>query len=72
MNGPEERRLIAATSGTLLNKSLQVSSEVYLAMQSRGFRNYPRTLDTFKMRRIDWLAGALVVITAAAAVWMGR
>ena len=33
MNGPEERRLIAATSGTLLNKSLQVSSEVYLAMQ---------------------------------------
>ena len=72
MNGPEERRMIAATSGTLLNKSLQVSSEVYLAMQSRGFRNYPRTLDTFKMRRIDWLAGALVVITAAAAIWMGR
>jgi len=37
-------------------QSLQVSSEVYLAMQSRGFRNYPRTLDTFKMRRTDWLA----------------
>jgi len=72
MNGPEERRLIAATSGTLLNKSLQVSSEVYLAMQSRGFRNYPRTLDTFKMRRTDWLAGTLVIITAAAAIWMGR
>ena len=72
MNGPEERKLIAATSGTLLNKSLQVSSEVYLAMQSRGFRNYPHTLDTFKMRRIDWLASALVVITAAAAIWLGR
>jgi cobalt ECF transporter T component CbiQ len=72
MNGPEERRLIAATSGTLLNKSLQVSSEVYLAMQSRGFRNYPRTLDTFKMRRIDWLAGVVVIITAAVAIWMGR
>jgi len=72
MNGPEQRKLIAATSGTLLNKSLQVSSEVYLAMQSRGFRNYPRTLDTFKMRTIDWLAGALVVITAAAAIWLGR
>jgi cobalt ECF transporter T component CbiQ len=72
MNGPEERRLIAATSGTLLNKSLQVSSEVYLAMQSRGFRNYPRTLDTFKMRRIDWLAGVVVIITAVAAIWMGR
>ena len=72
MKGSEERRLIEATSGTLLNKSLQMSSEVYLAMQSRGFRNYPRTLDTFKMRRIDWLAGTLVVITAAAAVWLGK
>ncbi|MGD0876931.1 MAG: cobalt ECF transporter T component CbiQ [Anaerolineales bacterium] len=72
MNGPEERRLIAATSGTLLNKSLQVSSEVYLAMQSRGFRNYPRTLDTFKMRTADWLAGSLVVVTAAAAIWLGK
>jgi cobalt ECF transporter T component CbiQ len=72
MNGPEERWLIAATSGTLLNKSLQVSSEVYLAMQSRGFRNYPRTMDTFKMRMIDWLSGALVVITVAAAIWLGK
>jgi len=72
MNGPEQRRLIAATSGTLLNKSLQVSSEVYLAMQSRGFRNYPRTLDTFKMRTIDWLAGTLVAVTAAAAIWLGK
>ena len=72
MNGAEERRLVAATAGTLLDKSLQVSSEVYLAMQSRGFRNYPRTMDTFKMRRLDWLAGALVVITAGAAIWLGR
>jgi cobalt ECF transporter T component CbiQ len=72
MNGPEERRLIAATSGTLLNKSLQVSSEVYLAMQSRGFRSYPRTLDSFKMRTTDWLAGTLVVVTAAAAIWLGK
>jgi len=72
MNGPEQRKLIAATSGTLLNKSLQVSSDVYVAMQSRGFRNYPRTSDTFKMHRIDWLAGTLVVITSAAAIWLGR
>jgi cobalt/nickel transport system permease protein len=72
MTGQEERRLIAATSGTLLSKSLQVSSEVYLAMQSRGFRNYPRTMDTFKMRRMDWLCGAVVVITVGAAIWLGR
>jgi len=72
MRGPEERRLIAATSGTLLNKSLQVSSEVHLAMQSRGFRNYPRTMDTFKMRTIDWLSGAVVIITVATAIWLGK
>jgi cobalt/nickel transport system permease protein len=72
LNGPEERRLVAATSGTLLNKSLQVSSDVYLAMQSRGFRNYPRTLDTFKMRTIDWLSGSLVVFVTAAAIWLGK
>jgi cobalt/nickel transport system permease protein len=72
MTGQEERRLIAATSGTLLSKSLQVSSEVYLAMQSRGFRNYPRTMDTFKMRWMDWLCGAVVVMIAGAAIWLGR
>ncbi len=72
MNRAEERHLIAATSGTLLNKSLQVSSEVYMAMQSRGFRNYPRTMDTFNMQTIDWLAGALVVLTSFVAIWFGR
>lgn len=72
MSGAEERRLVAATSGTLLNKSLQVSSEVYLAMQSRGFRNYPRTMDTFTMQSYDWLAGALVVLATIAAIWFGR
>jgi energy-coupling factor transporter transmembrane protein EcfT len=72
MSAPEERRLIAATSGALLSKSLQMSSEVYLAMQSRGFRNYPRTMDTFKMRTIDWLSGGVVILTVAAAIWLGR
>ena len=72
MNGSEERHLVAATSGALLNKSLQVSSEVFLAMQSRGFRNYPRTMDTFKMRWMDWLSGGVVFITIGLAIWLGR
>ena len=70
--GPEERRLLAATAGTLLGKSLRVSSEVYLAMQSRGFRNTPRTLDTFRMRRMDYFAGAIVVMVSLTAIWFGR
>jgi cobalt ECF transporter T component CbiQ len=62
LTGTEERHLMAATSGVLLGKSLQLSSEVYLAMESRGFRGYPHTMDRFQMRWFDWLAGLIVVI----------
>jgi cobalt/nickel transport system permease protein len=72
MNAAEGRHLAAATAGALLGKSLQFSGDVYLAMQSRGFRNVPVTLDAFKMKRLDWLAGAAVVLIAAAAIWLGR
>jgi cobalt ECF transporter T component CbiQ len=72
MNSAEERRLLAATSGTLLGKSLQLSSEVYLAMESRGFRNYPRTMDRFHMRPLDWTAGAVAVLVSLLALWLGR
>ena len=72
LSGGEERHLIAATAGTLLGKSLHLSSEVYLAMQSRGFRGYPRTLDTFKLRVADWLAVAIVLLITVTAIWLGR
>jgi cobalt/nickel transport system permease protein len=72
MSGPEERQLIAATSGTLLSKSLQVSSEVYLAMQARGFRNVPHTMDAFEMQPADWAAGCIVTVITLAAIWLGR
>ena len=72
LTAAEDRRLIGATSGALLSRSLQLSSEVYLAMQSRGFRNYPRTLDTFHMKTSDWIAGLVVVLVAGSAIWFGR
>jgi cobalt/nickel transport system permease protein len=71
MSGAEERRLMAATAGTLLGKSLQLSSEVYLAMESRGYRGYPRTMDRFRMRWFDWVAILVVSFVAAAAIWLG-
>jgi energy-coupling factor transporter transmembrane protein EcfT len=71
-SGAEGRRLIGATSGALLAKSLHLSSEVYLAMQARGFRSYPRTLDTYKLQRDDWLAGLMVVVVVLVAIWFGR
>jgi cobalt ECF transporter T component CbiQ len=72
MSGVEERRLMAATAGTLLEKSLQLSSEVHLAMESRGYRGYPRTMDCFQMRWFDWTAALVVIFVTAAAIWMGR
>jgi cobalt/nickel transport system permease protein len=72
LEGAEERRLIAASAGTLLSRSLHLSSEVYLAMQSRGFRGYPRTMDTWKMRRVDWVWGAAMICVVVAAIWLGR
>ncbi len=72
LSGADERRLIAASAGTLLSKSLHVSGEVYLSMQSRGFRDYPRTMDTFKMRSQDWVWGAAMLLITALAIWLGR
>jgi cobalt ECF transporter T component CbiQ len=70
--GAEERRLLGATAGVLLGKSLQVGTEVYLSMESRGFRNYPRTMDTFRMKLLDWVFGAVVLIITSIAIWLGR
>jgi len=72
LSAAEERALLSATSGALLAKSLQLSSDVYLAMQSRGFRGYPKTLDTFQFRRRDTFAAVLLFILTSAALWLGR
>jgi cobalt ECF transporter T component CbiQ len=68
----EERQIIAATSGSLLSKSLQLSSDVYLAMQSRGFRYYPKTMDTFKFSKNDIFASFLVLVFCIAVLLFGR
>lgn len=54
LNDAENRKMLAAISGALLGKSLDMSSEVYLAMQSRGFRGAAVTLKPFKMGARDW------------------
>ena len=72
LSSAEERRVLAASAGTLLNKSLHLSGEVYLAMQSRGYRGQAHTLDTFRMRALDWGWGALIAAVAAGAIWLGR
>ena len=71
MNPAENRRMVAAISSTLLGKSLNLSSEVYLAMQSRGFRGSVVTLKPFRMRPQDWAWLALFLAIAFSAGWIG-
>jgi cobalt ECF transporter T component CbiQ len=68
----KRRRAVTQSAGVLLGKSLSVSTEVFLAMQARGFRGEVRILDDFAMTRRDWLALGAFTAVAALAAWVGR
>ena len=68
----DSRRLAASAVGVLLSKSFQLSGDVHLAMQSRGFRGEVHVLPDFRARAADWCWLAGFVILAAAALWWGR
>jgi cobalt/nickel transport system permease protein len=70
--GADQRRLAAASVGVLLSKSIQLSSDVYLAMLSRGFRGEIYTLDDFQIQVRDWVALAGLLAVAVLAFWLGR
>jgi cobalt/nickel transport system permease protein len=55
-----------------MSKTLQLGNEVFLAMQSRGFRGEVRLLTDFQLRARDYLALTGFAMAAAAAVVMGR
>jgi cobalt/nickel transport system permease protein len=68
----ERRRLAAAAVGVLLSKSLQLSGDVHLAMQSRGFRGEVYVMQDFRARAADWYWLAAFTGFAAAGLWWGR
>lgn len=72
LEGSDRRRLATATVGVLLSKSYHLSTDVHLAMQSRGFRGEVYILDDFEMRPIDWCWLFMFFAAAAAVVWVGR
>jgi cobalt/nickel transport system permease protein len=72
LSSSEDRRWLAASMGTLLSKSYELSDEVYLAMQARGFHGEVQVLDELVWRGRDgmWLVAFLLI--AALAIWAGR
>ena len=73
MGTSDNQKMLAAISGTLLNKSLNMSSEVYLAMQSRGFRGSIVTLKAISnaYERLD-LVIRLLLSSPCMALFLGR
>ena len=71
LDGRQRRAMAVSSAAMLLSKSVQLSGQVYEAMQARGFRGEVRTLDDFHMKRFDWCTLALFVIVALAAFGMG-
>jgi cobalt ECF transporter T component CbiQ len=72
LSAAESRRLAASAVGVLLSKSVHLSNDVHLAMQSRGFRGDVHVLADFRARAADWCWLAGLVFLAAAALWWGR
>jgi cobalt/nickel transport system permease protein len=72
LSGGEHRRLAVSSGGVLITKAFQLSGEVYLAMQARGFRGEVYVLDEFHMSGRDWAALALFAGLAGGATWAGR
>ncbi|HWR37384.1 MAG TPA: cobalt ECF transporter T component CbiQ [Clostridia bacterium] len=70
--GVEQRRLAARTAGVLMSKSIDLSNEVFLAMQSRGFRGEVHLLHDFEFRFRDAMAITAFAALAIVAIWLGR
>ncbi len=67
----EARQLAAATVGVLLSKSFQLGNDVFLAMQSRGYRGEVYTLDEFRLTTADYLAIPLLLVVVGTGLWFG-
>lgn len=72
LSAGQRRAVAVGTAGVLLGKSLQLSGEVFEAMQSRGFRGETPALDHFRWRPRDTLAVVAVAAVAGVALWLGR
>jgi cobalt/nickel transport system permease protein len=72
VSGAGERHWLTSTMGTLFAKSYELSDQVYLAMQSRGFRGEAQVMDALAWRGADWLWLVMLLAVAAITLYLGR
>jgi cobalt ECF transporter T component CbiQ len=71
LDARQRRSMAVSSAAMLLSKSVQLSGEVYEAMQARGFRGEVRILEDFRMKRMDWCMLAAFTIVALVAFGIG-
>jgi len=71
MDANDNRRLLSATAGVLLGKSIQLSDDVYHAMASRGFRGEIQVMQDFRMTAKDWLALGVIAMISVSLLMTG-
>jgi len=71
-SGKEQRGWITGSMTCLLNRSFQMSNDVYAAMLERGFGGDVRTYSGYRMKTADWVALASSLAVAVIAVLVGR
>lgn len=72
LHGRERRAMAAATAGVLMGKTFQLSNDVYMAMQSRGFSGEVHLLSDFAFKRRDYAGLVAFLSLSATALWFGR
>jgi cobalt/nickel transport system permease protein len=72
VSAADDRRWLTASMGTLFAKSYELSDQVYLAMQSRGFRGEAQVMDALVWRGSDWAWLTALLVVAVLAIWVGR
>lgn len=72
LSSRERRRVAASSAGVLLSKTFDLSSEVYLAMQSRGFHGEVYNLEESQAQSLGWIVLAGFALISVAAFWWGR
>jgi len=63
---------VTSQMGSVLRRTLEMSENVYSAMVSRGFTNEVRILDTFKMRKVDYLWGIFFILLVSLVLGLNR
>jgi cobalt/nickel transport system permease protein len=66
------RRMAAGMAGTLLAHSYQLSQEVQLAMEARGFRGEVRLAEEFHWQAQDTACLAVALLLGGVTLWIGR